>query len=118
MHKFQPGNIPDLDAWGTLADLGSEVLEGEGLAFGKMVSGTPDAPLSCAFFATGKGRFRMTYPFNEHAVVVEGSATLTNERTGEAQTFAPGEAWYVEKGTPVLWEIHSDRFTKNYCAIA
>ncbi|MEP7351571.1 MAG: cupin domain-containing protein, partial [Sphingorhabdus sp.] len=61
---------------------------------------------------------RMTYPFNEHAVVVEGSLTLTDEGTGEATTYGPGDGWFVEQGTTVLWVIHSDRFVKNYVAIA
>lgn len=118
MFTIRPNAVPELDSWGTVADLGSEILEGEGLCFGAMVYGTPDAPLSCGYFATVKGKFRMTYPFSEHAVVVEGSVTLTDERTGKAATYGPGDGWFVEKGTPVLWEIHSERFAKNYAAIA
>lgn len=118
MITIHPNAVPELDSWGTVADLGSDILEGTGACFGKMVYGTPDAPLSCGYFAVVKGKFRMTYPFFEHAVVVEGSVTLTEEHTGKATTYGPGEGWFVEKGTTVLWEIHSDRFAKNYVAIA
>lgn len=110
--------IPELDSWGTVADLGSEILEGECLALGKMVSGAPTDPVSCAYFGTTKGVFRMTYPFNEHAFVVEGIVTLKNEATGETRTYGPGEGWFVEKGTPVLWTVTTDRFVKNYLAFA
>lgn len=113
----QGGPLPELDPWGTVADLGSEILEGDCLAFGHMVHGTPDAPVSCAFFAVTKGKFVMTYPFTEHAVVVEGHLTLTDQNTGKSTTYGPGDGWFVEKGTPVLWDVHSDRFTKNYIAI-
>ena len=118
MIAIHPNIVPELDEWGTVADLGSSILEGEGSCFGKMVFGTPEAPLSCGYFATIKGKVRMTYPFSEHAVVVEGRATLTDERTGKTVTYSPGDGWFVEKGTSVIWEIHSDRFTKNYAAIA
>jgi uncharacterized cupin superfamily protein len=96
--------IPSLDSWGTVADLGSEILEGDCLALGKMVYGAPTDPVSSAYFGATRGVFRMTYPFTEHAVVLEGELTLTNEAT--------------EKGTPVLWTITTDRFVKHYVAVA
>jgi len=114
----QTNPVPDLDSWGTVADLGSEILEGECKASGKMVFGTPDAPVSCAFFAVTTGRFRMVYPFTEHAVVVEGDVTLTDENTGTSTTYGPGDGWFIEKDTPILWEIAGERFVKNYLAIA
>ncbi|VFT06187.1 cupin superfamily protein [Pseudomonas aeruginosa] len=33
--------LDELDAWGSVADLGSEILEGEVKAFGKMTAGAP-----------------------------------------------------------------------------
>jgi len=110
--------VPELEGWGTVADLGAEILEGDGFCFGKIIYGAPDAPLSCGYFAALKGKFRMTYPFSEHSVVVDGRVTLTNERTGETSSYGPGDGWFVEKGTEVLWEIQDERFTKNYVAIA
>lgn len=118
MIPFSTDTVPELESWGTVADLGSEILEGECRAFGKMVYGTPDAPVSCAYFGASRGRFRMTYPFNEHAVVVEGEVELRNERTGETRTYGPGDGWFVEKGTEVLWTIRGERFVKNYLAFA
>ncbi|SEA97968.1 cupin domain-containing protein [Rubrimonas cliftonensis] len=110
--------IPDLAPWGTVADLGAEILDGEATIFGAMAHGAPDAPLSCGWFAVTRSRFRMTYPFNEHAVVVEGSVALTDERTGERRVYGVGDAWFVEKGAIVLWEVACDRFVKNYLAAA
>ena len=118
MFAIHQNVVPELESWGTVADLGSEILEGEGLCFGKMVHCSHDMPLCCGYFSTVRGKFRMTYPFSEHAVVVEGKVTLTDEASGEATTYGPGDGWFVEKGTPILWEIHSDRFTKNYVAVA
>lgn len=117
MIPLNSDTIPALDSWGTVADLGSEILDGECRALGKMVFGAPTDAVSCAYFGSTRGRFRMTYPFNEHAVVLEGEVTLTNEATGESRTYGPGEGWFVEKGTAVLWTVHTDRFVKNYFAV-
>lgn len=117
MTPLNPDTVPALDSWGTVADLGSEILEGECRALGKMVFGAPTDPVSCAYFGATRGRFRMTYPFNEHAVVLEGEVTLTNEATGKSRSYGPGEGWFVEKGTPVLWTLTTDRFVKNYFAV-
>jgi uncharacterized cupin superfamily protein len=111
-------NIPELESWGSIANLGSEVLEGDVQCMGHMVHGAPTDPVSCAFFGVTRGKFRMTYPFDEHATVVEGSVTLTDESTGIAQTYHVGDGWFVRKGTPILWEVTSDRFVKNYLAVA
>lgn len=89
MFAIHQNVVPDLDSWGTVADLGSEIVEGEGLCFGKMIHGSPDMPLSCGYFATVKGKFRMTYPFSEHAIVVEGSVTLTDESTVKPRPMVP-----------------------------
>lgn len=110
--------IPELESWGSIANLGSEVLEGDVQCMGHMVHGAPTDPVSCAFFGVTRGKFRMIYPFDEHATVVEGSVTLTDESTGIAQTYHVGDGWFVRKGTPILWEVTSDRFVKNYLAVA
>jgi uncharacterized cupin superfamily protein len=118
MYALKPNSVPTLDDWGTVANLGSTILEGEGKASGLFTMGTPEAPLSAAFFAVSKSKFRMVYPFTEHAVVVEGEATLTNEATGEAVTYKAGDGWTVDKGTPLLWDVKSPRFVKHYMAVS
>lgn len=110
--------VPALDPWGSVTNLGSEVLEGDVQCMGKMLHGAPTDPVSSAWFGVTRGKFRMTYPFDEHAVVVEGSVTLTDEATGETTSYGVGDAWFVQKGTPILWDVTSDRFVKNYFAVA
>ena len=110
--------IPDLDAWGTVADLGSVIVEGEGKASGKFTHGTPEAPVSAGYFGVTKSVFKMVYPFTEHAVVLEGEVTLKNETTGETVTYKAGDGWTIEKGTPILWTVHTPRLVKHYLAVA
>ncbi|NWE37669.1 cupin domain-containing protein, partial [Pseudomonas gingeri] len=91
-----------LDPWGTVADLGSTILEGEVRAFGKMTFGAPTDPVSSAYFGTTQGKFRMVYPFAEQAIVVTGEVVLTDESTGQSTRYKAGDSWFVTKGTPVL----------------
>ena len=107
--------LDELDAWGSVADLGSEILEGEVKAFGKMTAG---APVSAACFGTTAGKFRMTYPFSEQATVVSGEVRLTDESTGQSTLYKAGDSWFVSKGTPVLWEVADGGFVKHYYAVA
>ncbi|MCO7632230.1 cupin domain-containing protein [Pseudomonas guariconensis] len=110
--------LSELDDWGTVADLGSEILEGEVKAFGKMTHGAPTDPVSSAYFGTTRGTFRMVYPFDEQAVIVTGEIQLTDESTGQVTRYKAGDAWFVTKGTPVLWEVLSESFVKHYLAVA
>lgn len=109
--------LSDLDAWGTVADLGSEILEGEVKAFGKMTFGAPTDPVSSAYFGTTHGKFRMVYPFAEQATVVTGEVVLTDESTGHSTRYHVGDSWFVTKGTAVLWEVVSESFVKHYFAV-
>lgn len=118
MLALKSSHIPELDQWGTVADLGSTILEGEAKASGKFTHGTPDAPVSAGYFGVTKSVFRMVYPFTEHAVVLEGEVTLKNETTGEEATYKAGDGWTIEKGTPILWTVHTPRMVKHYMAVA
>ena len=110
--------LSELDAWGTVTDLGSQLLEGDGKAFGKMTFGAPTDPVSSAYFGTTQGKFRMVYPFTEQATVVTGEVLLTDETSGQQTRFKAGDSWFVTKGTAVLWEIVSPSFVKHYFAVA
>ncbi len=118
MLGLYPTAIPVLDPWGTVADLGSTILDGEGKAFGAFTHGNPEMPLNAGYFAVTESTFRMVYPFTEHAIVLEGEVTLTNEATGESRSFKVGDGWMVEKGTSVLWTVHTPRMVKHYMAVA
>lgn len=110
--------LTELEPWGTVADLGANVLEGEARCFGKMTAGAPTDAVSSAYFGVTGGRFRMVYPFSEQATVLTGQVTLTEEATGQRTTFNEGDTWYVKKGTAVLWEVPAQGFVKHYYAVA
>jgi uncharacterized cupin superfamily protein len=109
--------IAELDSWGSLAGIGGEILEGGDVqAFGKFTHGSPAEPISAAYFGTSKGKFRLVYPFSEQATLVSGEVRITDESTGETRHFKSGDSWFVKKGTPTVWEVIGDSFTKHYLA--
>jgi len=109
--------LDELDSWGSVTALGSETIGGDVTAHGRMTFGAPTDPISAAYFGTNKGKFRMTYPFSEQATLLTGELLLTDESTGVTTRFKAGDSWFVEKGTPVLWEVVSDAgFVKHYLA--
>lgn len=113
----QTGTYNDLSPIGSVGNLGAEVLEGDPQAGVKMVYGGPEDAVSSGIFSCTKGKFRMEYPFNEHATVLVGNVTLTNEVTGESVNYSAGDAWFIEQGTPVTWNITSTNFIKHYMAV-
>ena len=44
------------------------------------------------------------YPVHEMMTVLEGSVTVT-DTDGHAETFVPGDTFFIPKGTPCTWEI-------------
>ncbi|MBN3727473.1 cupin domain-containing protein [Burkholderia sp. Ac-20379] len=116
IHVASP--IPALDAWGSVKTLGATVTEGDVQAFGKTTAGSDAAAASAGYFACTRGAFEMVYPFDEHAVVLEGECELLDRSTGRVHRFRPGDAWFVAQGTPVAWRILGERFVKHYFAVS
>ncbi|SFU69848.1 cupin domain-containing protein [Xenorhabdus koppenhoeferi] len=108
--------LPELMPIGSVTNLGSIIVEGDPQVSGAMIHGEPTDNLTCGIFTCTKGKFKMTYPFDEMATVHEGSVKLTDVKTGVMIEYHKGDSWFVVKGTEVLWEITSERFVKHYMA--
>jgi uncharacterized cupin superfamily protein len=105
---------PALDAWGNPEDIGAQTLDGPMQVSGKLVFGTLETPVSGGFYAASKGRYRVTYPFHEHATLLEGELRLTDTSTGISETYGPGDSWIIAKGATIIWHIISPRILKTY----
>lgn len=111
----QGTTIKELDSWGSLTGIGGEILEGGDIqAYGKMTLGAPTDAISAGYFGTGKGKYRLVYPFNEQATILQGEVRITDESTGESKLYRTGDSWFVTKGTSTVWEVLSDGYTKHY----
>jgi uncharacterized cupin superfamily protein len=111
--------LSDLTPWGSFRDIGAEILEGGDVqAFGEPTFGTPADPINAGYFGTTKGKYRLVYPFNEQATLLQGEVCITDESTGESREYRPGDSWFITKGTSTLWEVRSEGFTKHYLSFA
>lgn len=107
--------IKQLDAWGSLTGIGGEILDGSDVqAYGKMTHGAPTDAISAGYFGTSKGKYRLVYPFNEQATILQGEVRITDESTGESKLYRAGDTWFVTKGTSTVWEVLRDGYTKHY----
>lgn len=106
--------VPDLKPWGAPESLRGVTLEGDVRIFGLPILGDGRSVLSAGWFAATKGRYRLVYPFHEHATLVEGELALTCEISGKTVVYGPGDSWVIGKGEPVVWDIRSPRAVKHY----
>ena len=107
----------DMQPIGPVTNLGATIVSGDVQAFGLSTFGAPTDPVSAGYFGVTRGVFRMTYPFNEQAVVVQGSVKLTDVAAGTSVTYNVGDSWFVTQGTEVLWEVESEFFVKHFFAV-
>ncbi|MES0880927.1 cupin domain-containing protein [Roseibium sp. SCP14] len=106
-----------LETWGTPEDIGCETVEGAVSLAGSFDLGSPDDAVFGGRFSASKGKYRVTYGFDEHATVLDGEVALTDEESGKTQVYGPGDAWIIKKGTKVLWDIRSEKVVKSYLAV-
>lgn len=107
----------ELASFGSVANLGAKVLEGDPQASGAVLVGQEGDPQSLGIFTCTQGVFQVDHTFAEHATLVKGKLTLTDTTTGESKTFGPGDAWYIAKGESLKWTIESEEMVKHYLAI-
>lgn len=84
--------LPELLDIGSVSNLGATVIAGEPNVGVAGIFGEPTDNLSCGIFSCTRGTFVMEYPFAEHATVWEGTATLTDENTGQSVQYQIGRA--------------------------
>jgi uncharacterized cupin superfamily protein len=107
----------DMHPIGPVTVLGATIESGTVDAFALGTFGAPTDPVSAGYFGVTRGIFRMTYPFNEQATVVQGSVKLTDLGTGVSVTYNVGDSWFVTQGTEVVWEVQSEFFVKHFLAV-
>jgi uncharacterized cupin superfamily protein len=115
--RLDMARVP-LDAWGRPEDIGAHTLEGPIAVSGKILFGSLDAPVSGGLYAATRGRYRVVYPFDEHATLLDGQLRLTDVGTGTTVAYGPGDSWIIASGTEVIWDIRSEHIRKSYLAVS
>ncbi len=100
--------VPELQPIGSVSLLGALPTEGDPQVAVAMIYGKPEDVFTCGLFSSTRGGFTMIYPFTEHATVLEGEVELTVAGQ-EPIRFSPGDSWFVEQGTCLLYTSPSPR---------
>ncbi len=115
MLAYSPAPIHDTSAFvhlGTPEDLG----------FAKTLDGTPEASMQVDFSAGGmtaglfmatRGKVEITFRATEHATILEGEVTLTDE-SGQTRDYRPGDSYFITQGQIIVWEVKSERMIKSF----
>lgn len=64
-------------------------------------------------FEATTGLVQIYFPFTEHATIIEGEVTLTDE-SGQSYTFRPGDSYFIEQGEVILWNVQKTRVRKSF----
>lgn len=96
---------------GPVEAMGGQVLEGNPRLYGR-IDYSKDGVTAGIFKAT-KGKIRVTFPFTEHATILEGKVTITDE-SGQSHTFKEGDSYFIRQGQVVIWEVKGKEVIKSF----
>ncbi|HLL55079.1 MAG TPA: cupin domain-containing protein [Myxococcaceae bacterium] len=97
---------------GDPAAIGGEVLSGNPQLSGRFDLRADN--LTAGVFLTTTGAFRVTFPFTEHATILEGEVTLTDEQSGESRTLGPGDSYLIRQNQTVRVDVRSSHLIKSF----
>ncbi|MGW7198490.1 cupin domain-containing protein [Streptomyces chryseus] len=110
----QPIDDTELNDLGDPVVLGGKVLEGH-----PRISARVDLDqegLSAGVFQATTGTLEVTFPFTEHATILDGEVTITDS-DGNRHTYRPGDSYVIEQGHVVTWDVRGERVLKSFLNI-
>ncbi len=114
MIVYSPGPIRDVSQLVSLGQpegLGGKVLEGKPEIFAR-VDFNANGMMAGLFMST-RGRIEVTFPFTEHATILEGEVTLTDQ-TGQTHHYRPGDSYFIKQGSVIIWDVKGERVIKSF----
>jgi uncharacterized cupin superfamily protein len=96
--KHSPGEEVDIDSFmalGSLENLGATVLEGTTECWVRIDFAS--GGLRAGQFASSPAKIQFTFPYTEHATILEGEVTFTDEQ-GRCETYRPGDSYFIAQG--------------------
>ena len=79
---------------------------------GKNLYSSNGGQVLSGIYEVTKGRFKVIYPFHEHATVLDGEVTISDE----AVTYGPGDSWFCHQGEVVTWDV-KDHLRKTFFVV-
>lgn len=118
VHKmivYSPGPIRDMSQFVSLGPpegLGGKVLEGKPEIFARVDYSANG--MTAGLFMSTRGRIEVTFPFTEHATILEGEVVLTDP-SGQKHHYKPGDSYFIRQGAVVIWEVvKGERVIKSF----
>jgi uncharacterized cupin superfamily protein len=114
MIVYEPGHaVPqeELTDLGPPAGLGGTVLDGDPHIAAR-IDYANEGLLGGVFQAT-RGKVLVHFPFTEHATVLRGAFTLTDE-TGRTHRFQVGDSYLIKQGSDIRWEVGGPSVQKSF----
>ncbi len=96
---------------GAPSDLGGRVLERD-----PKISARIDYQangMTAGIFEATTGIVEILFPFTEHATIIEGEVTITDE-SGQRHTYRPGDSYFIKQGQVVIWDVRGPRVRKAF----
>jgi uncharacterized protein len=91
--------------------LGGRVLEGNPQIFARI--DYAKGPVAAGLFKATTGRILITFPFTEHATILEGEVTLTDEQ-GNSHSYKAGDSYFIRQGQVIVWEVKGKQVIKSF----
>ncbi|WP_224368941.1 cupin domain-containing protein [Hyalangium versicolor] len=111
---YTPGPIRDISRFVSLGvpeNLGGKTLEGKPEIFVQV--DFKSGGMTAGLFMATRGKVEVTFPFTEHATILEGEVILTDE-SGQTHTYRPGDSYFIQRGQVVLWDVKGERTIKSF----
>jgi uncharacterized cupin superfamily protein len=102
--KHSPGEEVDLSSFmaiGSLENLGATVLEGTTESWVRIDFAS--GGLRAGQFVSSPAKIQFTFPYTEHATILEGEVTFTDEQ-GRSETYGPGDSYFIVQGQVMTCE--------------
>ncbi len=96
---------------GPPAVLGGRVLEGDPQLFARL-DYMKDG-MAAGLFKSTTGRIEVTFPFTEHATILEGEVTIT-DALGQSHLYKPGDSYFIRQGQQVIWDVKGKQLIKSF----
>jgi len=110
--QVDDSNFIDL---GTPEQNNAVVLEGNPIITGRF--DYINANIVAGLFKVTKTKAIVTYSADEHAQILRGIVKMTVVDTGVSKIYGPGDAYFVTKGTKVVWDVYTPFLLKSFVNI-
>ena len=73
-------------------------------------------PVLAGIYRQDAAKADLSWPFTEHAFVLEGEVIVTDQETGASKTYGPGDGWIIQQGSRTTWETKG-KFAKSFFGV-